>query len=76
MKNLDDHGFIFNCLVYIAGFTTLFLFSYLKPHRYYKKIISFLFNLKFTWRGANWKVYHVMAFVTFLFILLILCKYA
>jgi hypothetical protein len=75
MQHLENHGLIFNCLIYFAGFTTLFLITYLKPHILYKKIISAFFNKKFNINGADWKIYHVLLLVICLFILLTLCKY-
>jgi hypothetical protein len=57
---IDDHGFIFNSLIYISIFTTIFLMTFLKPHRLYKNFISYIFNLRFKLNGADWKVYHVL----------------
>lgn len=57
---IDDHGFIFNSLIYIAIFTSIFLMTFLKPHRLYKNLISYIFNLKFKFHGAEWKVYYVL----------------
>lgn len=71
----DNHGLIFNMLLYTAIFTSVFFLSFIKPHRYYKNIISYIFNVSFTWRGAKWKIYHVMIFIIFIFALLLGCKY-
>jgi hypothetical protein len=70
----DDHGMIFNGLIYTSIFWTVFLVTLAKPHRYYKNIISFLFNLKFKWRGSDWKIYHVLILITLFFVFLLSCK--
>ena len=57
---IDDHGIIFKALIYIAIFTTVFLVTFLKPHRLYKNLISWIFNLNFKLKGADWKVYNIL----------------
>ena len=71
----DEHGLIFKILLYTAILHTLFLISYLYPPRFYKKFISFLFNLSFKWRGAVWKVYNILILNVFLLGLLLVCNY-
>ena len=73
--HVDDHGLIFNALIYAAVFWTVFLVTFMKPHRLYKNLISFLLNMKFKWRGSNWKIYHVLIFIILFFGLLLSCKY-
>jgi hypothetical protein len=67
----DEHGTLFSIIFYFACFLTIFLFSYLNPPNFYRKMLSAFFNWKFTWREAKWKVYHVLNFILFCFGLLL-----
>jgi hypothetical protein len=71
----NNHGVIYNVLLYSAICSTIFLISYLKPPRFWKKITTFFLNISFTWRGATWKLYNVLAFFIFLLAILLICKY-
>ena len=75
MVHIDDHGFIFKALIYFAGFTTVFLLTFFKPHRLYKNIISNIFNINFTWKGASLKIYNVLSLIIFFFSVLLACKH-
>lgn len=73
-RSYDDHGILYKFLLGVAIINTLFLASFLKPHRFYKRIISAIFNAEFKFRGVDWKVYHIMGFYIFLLSLLLLCN--
>ena len=40
----NQHGYMFRFLVYVSLITTFILISYLKPHRFYNKFMSNIFN--------------------------------
>lgn len=75
IPNPDDHGTIFNSLVYTSIFWTIFLITFVKPHRFYKNIISWVFNLSFNFRKSKWKIYHVLILISIFFMILLACKY-
>lgn len=70
----DEHGTTFKILFYFAVFTTVFLLSYLKPPRIYKKAVSRFLNITFRWRGAYWKVYNILVIVIIIIGLFLFCK--
>ena len=71
-KHQDHHGTIHNVLSVLTIITTIFFITFLKPHRLYKRLMSWFFNFSFKWKGANWKIYHVLSFIIFSFILFLL----
>ncbi len=71
----DEHGLIFKILLYTAILNTIFLISYLYPPNFYKKFISYIFNLSFKWRGAVWKVYNILILNVLLLGLLFFCMF-
>ncbi len=71
----DEHGVIFKFLLYCAIASTIFLISFLYPPRFYQKLISKLFNLSFTWKGAVWKFYNIIIVKIIIFSLLLVCIY-
>jgi hypothetical protein len=70
-----DHGLIYKALITVVMVTTVFLISFLKPPKFYKKLIDSVFNIGFKWRGADWKIYHVLFLWVSLFVLLLACNY-
>jgi hypothetical protein len=69
----DNHGTIHEVLSVVTIITTIFFFTFLKQHRLYKRLISWFFNFSFKWKGAEWKIYHVLSLIIFGFILFLLC---
>jgi hypothetical protein len=59
----EKHGFIYQMLIYFSMFTTIFLITYLKAPKFYKRMISKFLNINFSWRGTNWKVFHFLFLV-------------
>jgi hypothetical protein len=74
-KHQDHHGTIHNLLSVITIITTIFFITFLKPHRLYKRLMSWFFNFSFKWKGAQWKIYHVLSFVIFIFTMLFLSNH-
>lgn len=68
-----QHGGIYNALVSLTMFFTVFLITFLKPHRLYKRLISGFFNLNFKYKGGNFKVYHILFLVIGFFGVLFCC---
>ena len=69
----NQHGYMFRFLVYVSLITTFILISYLKPHRFYNKFMSNIFNFSFNLRGKNFNFYNLIEILTILFGLLFLC---
>lgn len=70
----SEKGIIYNFLVYTAIFTTIFLFSFLKPMAIYKRFITWLFRLEITIKGQVWKVYGILLFIVGFFFVFLMCK--
>lgn len=75
ISKVDDHGFIFKILFYVACFTTILLFTFLKPHRLYKRFISWVFNKRFSvWKIKEMKVYHSILFFILFYVMILVCN--
>jgi hypothetical protein len=71
----SEYGFNYYILTNLAIVTTIFFLSFLKPPKFYKDFISKIFNISFKWRGATWKVYHLISgFLMMLGVLLFYMK--
>lgn len=70
----DNHGMIHEVLSVVTLIATIFFFTFLKPHRLYKRLMSWIFNFSFKWKGVDWKIYHVLSLIIALFIILLTCK--
>ena len=74
-KNFENEkGIVFKSLVYISIFTTIFLFSFLKPMNLYKRFITWFFDLSITIKGEAWKIYHILLLKVGFFMVLLVCK--
>jgi len=70
----DNHGIIHDVLSVITIISTIFFFTFLKPHRLYKRLMSWFFNFSFKWKEVNWKIYHILSLIIAFFIILLTCK--
>lgn len=61
----DPHGTIHNLLSVTTIITTIFFITFLKPHRLYKRLMSWFFNFSFKWKGIEWKIYNVLGLIIF-----------
>lgn len=74
-KNFENEkGILFKSLVYIAIFTTVLLFSFLKPMNIYKRFITWFFDLTITIKGEAWKIYHILLLIVGFLTVFFICK--
>jgi len=71
----SEKGIIYNFLIYTSIFTTIFLFSFLKPMAIYKRFITWLFRIEVTIKGQVWKVYGILLFIVGVFFVFLMCNF-
>jgi hypothetical protein len=71
----SEKGIIYNFLIYTSIFTTVFLFSFLKPMAIYKRFITWLFRIEVTIKGQVWKVYGILLFIVGFFFVFLMCNF-
>ena len=64
LLNKQGKGPIFAFLFVSAMTFLVFLVTVLKPHRLYKNLISFLFGIKVTINGSQYKLHHLLLLLT------------
>lgn len=72
--SLNQHGAMFNFLIYTAIFSTILLFFSIKSESFFAKNLAKLFNSSFTFRGEKWRLYNIFILVIFFFCFLFLCN--
>lgn len=71
----SEKGIMYNFLIYTVIFTTIFLFSFLKPMAIYKRFITRVFRSEITIKGQVWKVYGILLFIVAFFFVFLMCKF-
>ena len=59
-----NNGLLFNFIRVCAILSGICLITVLKPHRLYKNLISFLFGIKVTINGSQYKLHHLLLLLT------------
>jgi len=70
----NEKGIFYNFLIYFAIFSTIFLFSFLKPMAIYKRFITWVFKLEITIKGQVWKIYSILLLIVAFFFVFFICN--